>query len=84
MIEQHDYGEAISELEDQFLSLSTTLHELKECRDTHRRIDGTLVRCVCTVRRVGVCGGVADVVGIRCSAISGKLKVSDQAARSIG
>ncbi len=29
-------------------------------------------------------GGVADVVGIRCSAISGKLKVSDQAARSIG
>src|SRR6266536_5945522 len=32
----------------------------------------------------GRVGGVADVVGIRCSAISGKLKVSDQAARSIG
>ena len=29
-------------------------------------------------------GSVADVVGIRCGAISGKLKVSDQAARSIG
>jgi len=29
-------------------------------------------------------GGVADVVGIRCGAISGKLRVSDQAARSIG
>ena len=29
-------------------------------------------------------GGVADVVGIRCGAISGKLRVSDQAARSMG
>jgi hypothetical protein len=39
---------------------------------------------LCTMSRGRDAGAVRDVVGIRCGAISGNMKVSFQAARSIG